>query len=200
MNLSLPPATGGTQATPESDSFSYMETILESLAVLGKLGVALEMVTQRLPTEIHNLVANTISEVSERVESASRLSTLGPTMDSSRGSGGVFMSIGGNSGALRLAALELSVKENSREVLRDLFWTLYSKLDAVVQGFRVISEVSNRIGSVCLNNLPSWNTAHDICRDERSKMHPVLPQGLSSRLRNNGCLCRPRFGAYFRII
>jgi exocyst complex component 4 len=176
MNLSLPPsnstssangiqAATGTSTTPESDSFSYMEMILEALAVLGKLGVALETVTQRLSTEIYNLVETTISEVNERVESTSssnRLSILAPGTgmgagDGSRASTGVFMSIGSNSTGLRLAALELSVKENSREVLRDLFWTLYSKLDAVVQGLRVISEVSNRIGSVRLS-FPGTNT------------------------------------------
>ncbi|THH02605.1 hypothetical protein EW026_g281 [Hermanssonia centrifuga] len=30
--------------------------------------------------------------------------------------------------------------------MKDLFWTLYSKLDAVAQGLRVVYEVSNRIG------------------------------------------------------
>ncbi len=150
MNLTLAPSADGAQSTPESDSFSYMETILESLAVLGKLGVALETVTQRLPTEVYNLVEATISEVGERVESSNRLSMIGPSMDGSRSSG-MFFSAGSSSGGLRLAALELSVKENSREVLKDLFWTLYSKLDAVVQGLRVISEVSNRIGSVSGN-------------------------------------------------
>ena len=49
---------------------------------------------------------------------------------------------------LRLAALEMSTKRMDQEVLRDLFWTLYSKLDAVAQGLRVVYEVSNRIGSV----------------------------------------------------
>lgn len=38
--------------------------------------------------------------------------------------------------------------EKNVETLRDLFWTLYSKLDAVLQGFRVSYEVSMRITEV----------------------------------------------------
>lgn len=49
--------------------------------------------------------------------------------------------------ALRLAALEMSTKRGDQEIMKDFFWTLYSKLDAVAQGLRVIYEVSNRIGS-----------------------------------------------------
>lgn len=35
------------------------------------------------------------------------------------------------------------------EVLRDLFWTLYSKLAAVLEGHRVVFEVARWISSVC---------------------------------------------------
>jgi exocyst complex component 4 len=52
-----------------------------------------------------------------------------------------------NASQLRLAALESPAKHADVETLKDLFWTLYSKLDAVCQGLRVVSEVSNRIGS-----------------------------------------------------
>lgn len=48
-----------TTRNPESDSFAYIETLLESLAVLGKLGSALDIVTQRLPGEIFNVVDHT---------------------------------------------------------------------------------------------------------------------------------------------
>lgn len=50
--------------------------------------------------------------------------------------------------SLRLAALEPSTQQVDQEILRDFFWTLYSKVDAVSQGLRVIYEVANRIGSV----------------------------------------------------
>ena len=58
------------------------------------------------------------------------------------------MTLSVTASSLRLAALESVEKQVDHEVLRDLFWTLYSKLDAVTQGLRVVYEVSNRIGSV----------------------------------------------------
>lgn len=161
--------------SPESDSFAYMETLLESLAVLGKLGSALDAVAQRLPQEIYALVDSTLDEVSERADYLKKGSVLdagefrtgtddiyvvssGPnpaklgllsstahTVLSSAGRGrGALLS----PSSLRLAALEASTKQIDHEILKDFFWTLYSKLDAVAQGLGVVSEVANRIGSV----------------------------------------------------
>jgi exocyst complex component 4 len=51
---------------PETDSYRYIETVLESLGVLGQLGPALDVVSQRVAGEIHALVENTLDEVEER--------------------------------------------------------------------------------------------------------------------------------------
>jgi exocyst complex component 4 len=56
----------GDFANPEADSFGYIETLLEALAVLGRLGSALETLVQRVPGEIHGLVEATLDEVEER--------------------------------------------------------------------------------------------------------------------------------------
>jgi exocyst complex component 4 len=153
---------------PEADSFSYMETLLESLAVLGKLGSALDIIAQRLPSEIFTLVETTLEEVEERAEYGRR----GSVLTGLGGTGGersdaVFVFSSGDANGivsmsamappkgglispcnLRLAALESSSKRVDHETLKDFFWTVYSKLDAVTQGLRVVFEVSNRIGSV----------------------------------------------------
>jgi Exocyst complex component Sec8 C-terminal len=131
----------------ESDSFAYIETVLESLAVLGELGNALDIVAQRISVEISSLLEGTVDEVHERAEFNKRMSLLAP------GSTGRPSSTFGSSrylalSSLRLASLESSVKPADQETLRDMFWTLYSKLDAVLQGLRVVYEVANRIGSV----------------------------------------------------
>lgn len=135
---------------------------MESLAVLGKLGVALDVVASRLPSELFGLVEGTIEEISERAEFIQRM-TGSHFVSASNGSGGgsggratdiflVASSNGGSNGRggvhLRLAGLERSAKTVDQETLRDLFWTVYSKFDAVLQGLRVVSEVANRIGSV----------------------------------------------------
>ncbi|KAL6310091.1 Sec8 exocyst complex component-specific domain-containing protein [Sparassis latifolia] len=165
---------------PEADSFGYIETLLESLAVLGKLGNSLDVVAQKLPGEIYALVDITIAEVEDRAEVGRRGSMLvaasGPSRldnmllltapGTSTGSMGLGSGIAGvsvvpaaahslthgrnvhlNATSLRLTALESSTKFGDQETLRDFLWTLYSKLDAVAQGLRIVYEVANRIGS-----------------------------------------------------
>ncbi|KAK7059154.1 exocyst subunit [Paramarasmius palmivorus] len=145
-------------ANPESDSFSYMETILESLAVLGRLGSALDIVAQRLPGEIFSLVDQTLDEVSERAEYGRRGSIFTLNNASSNSEGVYIFSADPalvvthkneflKAATLRLAALESSSQHMDHEILNDFFWTLYSKMDAVAQGLRVIYEVANRVGS-----------------------------------------------------
>lgn len=51
---------------PEQDSFAYMEVILESLSILGKLGHALEVISARIGSELNSLIETTIDEVAER--------------------------------------------------------------------------------------------------------------------------------------
>jgi len=143
---------------PESDSFAYMETLLESLAVLGKLASALDSISQRLPGEIYNLVEATLDEVDERADYGRRRSLLSVSTGLGRVDG--LFTEGAEVGSrrkikassLRLAALESSSKQVEHEILKDLFWTLYSKMDAVAQGLRVINDVANRIGSVGTNS------------------------------------------------
>lgn len=168
-SLSTPPSAQNMR-NPESDSFAYIETLLESLAVLGKLGSALDIVAQRLPGEIFSVVETTLDEVADRAEYGRRGSVIMAGGTSSRTEGAYIFasgdssshgvgasSIGGavapqggllGASALRLAALESSAKQVDHETLKDFFWTVYSKLDAISQGLRVVFEVSNRIGSV----------------------------------------------------
>lgn len=156
--------TNAVPLNPEADSFSYMETLIESLAVLGKLGNALDTVAQRLPSEIFTMVETTLDEVEERAEYGRQGSMFALNGAMGRSEGVYFFSsndssieqrstIKGptlNASCLRLAALESSSKRVDHEILKDLFWTLYSKLDAVAQGLRVVYEVTNRVGSVSL--------------------------------------------------
>ncbi len=172
------------QRNPEADSFVYIETLLESLSVLGKLGGVLDIVAQRLPSEIFALVDGTVDEVSERAEYGRRTSSLfGINTGSKDNSTYIVTSKHAVTGALplniptslvdatrarhglqisplqlRLTALESSTKHADHEILRDLFWTLYSKLDAVMQGLRVVYEVANRIGSVSLVDIRSCDS------------------------------------------
>lgn len=146
-------------SNPESDSFTYVEMLLESLSILGRLVGALDTVIQRMPSEISSLVDATIDEVSERSEFMQQARSQPAVVGNANSSATpnalesryVFVEKRQSNDlafSLRLAALEASSKETDQETLRDLFWTLYSKLDAVLQGFRVTYEVANRIGRV----------------------------------------------------
>ncbi len=152
---------------PESDSFTYIESLLEALAVLGKLVSVLDTVIQRLPAELFHLVARTIEEAHERSDflrgiGISRFRSMAASSLSAGAGVSAYMFADSSrpsldpSSSLRLNALETSSKESDLETLRDLFWTLFSKLNAVLQGFRVTYEVANRIGRV-------------------SRLHPMKP-------------------------
>ncbi|RPD82339.1 hypothetical protein L226DRAFT_541685 [Lentinus tigrinus ALCF2SS1-7] len=178
--LSSLPSVNTQSRNPEADSFAYIETLLESLAVLGKLGTGLDIVAQKLPGEIYSLVDATVEEVSERAEYGRRGSIIGmvdaanatasraadlsllssPAITSNvLGIAGVAVAAAMqgsptnsrrvilNATTLRLTALESSTKLLDQEILRDFFWTLYSKFIAVSEGLRVVYEVANRIGS-----------------------------------------------------
>ncbi|GAA5941737.1 exocyst subunit SEC8 [Sporobolomyces koalae] len=154
---------------PEVDSFAYIEMLMEALAALGKLGYALDAVGQRVQGEMFALVESTVEEVEERNDPSRGMfggstttgggvgsatlrpsSTLVPSFpdfgaSSSTATGAGSWATEGVASLLRLSASETSTLASSVETLRDLFWTLYSKLDAVLQGFRVAYEVAGRI-------------------------------------------------------
>ncbi|GAA6035827.1 hypothetical protein JCM8097_005726 [Rhodosporidiobolus ruineniae] len=164
---------GEKRRNPEVDSFAYIEMLLEALAALGKLGYALDAVGQRVQGEMFALVEGTVEEVEERNDmmkqfgaptsttsgprpssffvppspdpSRSSSSSGGPSSSSSAAAAAGSWATDGVASLLRLSASETNTLASSVETLRDLFWTLYSKMDAVLQGFRVAYEVAGRI-------------------------------------------------------
>jgi len=184
--------SANSRPNPEANSFAYIEALIESLACLGKLNHAVEIIVQRLPGEIYNLVEETVNEVAERFacclasfrdrkgpktffhrhEPLQRSATAGPSLQSTimarmntnpsfRPESPVsIMSLtvsqpNTNSSAnqLRASPSQQHAHLTSAETLRDLFWTLYSKLDAVLQGFRVSYEVSMQISEVSVSDV-----------------------------------------------
>nr|ODN98653.1 exocyst complex component 4 [Cryptococcus depauperatus CBS 7855] len=147
----------GDTDNPETDSYTYIETLLEALAAMGRLGQALDMVAQRVPAELHALIEITLDEVESRseqhreeVDFATRPMSLLAAPDNTH-------SAVNSNGAKSLFAptemvrIEVSLGAASppqhTALLNDLFWTLYSKLAAVLEGHRVIYEVSRWIST-----------------------------------------------------
>lgn len=111
----------------EADSFYYIRLIIETLANLNRLPSAFDLIHQRLPTELHKIVDKTIEEVNQRYPQNVR-ELRGPKFSQA-----TILEQGFPSTDIRLA------------VLKDLTWTLYSKLIAVLQAHRVIYEVVRSI-------------------------------------------------------
>lgn len=149
---------------PETNSFVYIESLIESLAVLGKLSLGLDGVLQRAPLEIYNLVEATLHEVDERHDSTHVSTSVTKTTGQGSGIMNAFTSNGAStlsrnfvlssntniSQSHRASALQINMNEvkeleSVSEILQDFFWTLFSKLDATLQSFRVLHEVSSRI-------------------------------------------------------
>ncbi|CAB4383870.1 unnamed protein product [Rhizophagus irregularis] len=118
--------TENTDINPETDSFYYMEILMESLATLGKLPQALETITQRIPIELYQLVDKTVAEVEER-------------------NSDIYSQKSKNDDIIDIFTLDSPENDSQMEILRDLLWTTYSKLDAVLQGHRFILDIVERI-------------------------------------------------------
>ncbi|WFD48571.1 Xaa-Pro aminopeptidase [Malassezia furfur] len=143
---------------PEQDSFVYLEMLFESLARLGKMGYALEMIGQRLPFEVHQLVDATIDEVDRRHDPAryavSDTTRTENVLFAPSALTASFIEDGGARRSFSLASAaqlggaratgqhELAALQRDMETMRDFFWTLFSKLDAVLQGHRVVQEIA----------------------------------------------------------
>lgn len=167
---------GGEINSPEVESFSYIEVVLEALAVLGRLGIAMERLVQRAGSEIHALVESTLDEVDSRVEQRrEEAASTDPQRSTAPGS--------------TILALSLDVigPPHHAAILRDLFWTLYSKLVAVLEGHRVAYEVARWISSVSRRDNRTEDSV-EISAMSHSK-GPLLCACRSSKFTNQ---CRQR--------
>jgi len=108
---------------PESDTFYYIELLVESLNKLGRLESAVNTIKERLPNELFGIVNETNGEVDQKHPSSLRGGMSGSNGTQSYG------------------------KENGlrAEVIYDLLRTLYAKFEAVAEGHRVFHDITNSI-------------------------------------------------------
>jgi exocyst complex component 4 len=216
-------ASGNTETSeahnPEADSYRYIEAVLEALFVLGKLTGALETVAQRVSTEIHHLIEATLDEVEERwvahlssitgywlyrseqrreEEAFGRPDELALATAAMTEKGARRQSVFTPSDTLRIAvSLDAMGPPRHAAILKDLFWTLYSKLAAVLEGHRVIYEVARWIPSVCPPSfcrstklIPSGKTSKTLLgrRVTRLLLYPYSKSG-NPYSRKSGTFC-----------
>ncbi|KAF9577867.1 hypothetical protein BGW38_006655, partial [Lunasporangiospora selenospora] len=121
--------TEDLEINPEVDSGYYLEILVESLGLLGKFKEAIVTILQRVPLETYQMIDKTISQVNER-RHAQALKTINA----------------------RDANYEdeedekyVATRNNENEILRDLFWTLFSKLLCVTQGQSTVLAAGQRL-------------------------------------------------------
>jgi len=159
------------EATGDLDSFAYMESLLEALGALGRLGQALDTLVQRVPSEIHTLIENTMEEVDDRAEQrAEEMSALAAVRPQqfllAEKHDLESMPLFDNDTLRVVLSLDGGGPPKHAIVLLDLFWTLFSKLAAVMEGHRAVYEVSRWIAS--------RRDFKDMSKSDRSLNVPVL--------------------------
>ncbi|KAF7732333.1 hypothetical protein EC973_005229 [Apophysomyces ossiformis] len=165
---------------PETDSYYYMEIIMEALAVLGEVPTALETIQERLPFEIHTLVDKTIAEVEARHTDQSIVT------DRRRDN---------NTDDSDIYCLDKANTEAKNEILKDLLWTLYSKMEAVLRGHRFTETCARRIkrriafsdGDGPQENFNIYHF-HEIWRPVQAEIRLLLQDYLTSREHSSSSL------------
>ncbi|WFD27332.1 Xaa-Pro aminopeptidase [Malassezia nana] len=141
-------------ASREEDSFVYMSLLLESLAQLGKLGYALDTVAQLVPMELYQLVDATLEDMEawHEVRTSGTATVraeavlLAPHATHSvldDGHPRRSFSLRGAPPPRIHPSTELVALQHDMETMRDFFWTLFSKLEAVLCAHRAVQEVAS---------------------------------------------------------
>lgn len=116
--------TDDSTRNPESDTFSYIQLLVESLNKMDRLDIAVDAVEQRLPVELFKVVEKSNNEVAQRHPSVLRAYANQRTAKSYKGA---------NSDELRTG------------LLNDLLWTLYARFEAIAESHRVVHDVVSGI-------------------------------------------------------
>ncbi|CAO3591713.1 unnamed protein product [Absidia cylindrospora] len=160
------------EKNPETDSYYYMEIILEALAVLGEVPAALQTLQDRLPIEIHTLFETTIKQVESR-----------HSVQHQQGS----RDQNNKDEDSDIYCLDKANTDARNEILKDLLWTLYSKIEAVLRGHRFIETCAHRskkrmIDSSSSNGFRIYHF-HEIWRPIQSEIRSLLQDYLTTQER-----------------
>lgn len=158
-----------TSRNPETDTFAYIQLIVESLDRMSCLDVAVDAIEQRLPVELFRVVERSYTEVETRYPGVLRTINKQAKPD-----------------------LTNEVDQDKKAILEDTLSTLYAKFEAIAEGHRVLYEsittVFRRQGSEEKALLRSFNELWKLYQSEiRSLLHDHLATNgsLDDTRRNN---------------
>lgn len=124
----------------ESDNYDYIQTLLEALHVLHRLPDVLDLLPQRIPLEIQSLISETVEQVGARSDRARKNTSSNHTAQSAVTAGIISSLFRDTENVQKARELDLGA-----HLLRDLLHTLFSKLDAVLRGLRVVAAVVHKL-------------------------------------------------------
>lgn len=113
------PMAEDASKNPESDTFYYMQMIIEALHRRGYLEELITRIEQRMPVELYKVVERTHQEIDAKYPNHLR-NTMAKGKD---------------------GPPSLHTSETDTKILSDLLWTLYAKFEAIAEGHRVLHEV-----------------------------------------------------------
>ena len=116
--------TDDSPRNPESDTFYYIQLIIEALNKMNRLDIAIETIEQRLPVELFKVVEKSNNEVAQRHPSILRAYAARTRAK---------LDVGIDGDDLRTA------------LLNDLLWTLYARFEAIAESHRVVHDVVSGI-------------------------------------------------------
>ncbi|OBZ83789.1 putative exocyst complex component sec8 [Choanephora cucurbitarum] len=166
------------EKNPETDSYYYIEIMTEALLVLDEIPTAIETIQERLPFEVHSIVDRTIAEVELRHMNLKSFQRRNKSNDEND-----------------IYCLDKANSESKNEILKDLLWTLYSKLEAVLCGHRFLETCLRRIqkrNELAKANLEEVETGrdfrvyhfHEIWRPVQTEIRSILQDYLTSSDQN----------------
>lgn len=150
--------------SPESDSFQYIQLILEALNKLGHLEDAAEAVEQRLPIELFKVVERTNNEVQQRHPRTKA------------------------SNAVKTFSDMAAERRTSALVLEDLLGILYGRFEAIAEAYRAFHDV---IGSIlrrddAKNSLKLTRAFKELWKLYQSEIRSLLRDYLSTDESSSG--------------
>lgn len=113
------PMSEDASKNPESDTFYYIQMIVEALNRRGYLEDLMTRIEQRLPVELYKVVERTNNEIDAMYPSHLRMSA----------------------GKNKRSPVILRASETDSKILSDFLWTLFAKFEAIAEGHRVLHEV-----------------------------------------------------------
>ncbi|KAI5254584.1 hypothetical protein E4T42_02242 [Aureobasidium subglaciale] len=113
--------TEDTSRNPETDTFSYIQLLVEALDRMSRLDLAIDQIEQRLPVELFRVVERSYTEVEQKYPGLIRGAA--------------------KQQHYQLDNINAEVNQDKKMILEDMLSTLYAKFEAIAEGHRVLHEV-----------------------------------------------------------